>query len=148
MVGKPGTGIVEQLRNDPVLAEFTRPFTPLESEGDVGRSVRLAATHLGTSRSSRVIQFSLREDQKQRHWCMTLGPDGGEASETQIERPDLEIITDKDTWLEIVEGRLPPIEAFGQGRLRIRGDLKLARIFASRMAATGGADDTEADHLA
>jgi putative sterol carrier protein len=53
-----------------------------------------------------------------------------------VERPDVEIITRAETWWEIADGRLSPLEAFVKGRLRVRGKIELAkRIFLVDLAA-------------
>jgi putative sterol carrier protein len=41
---------------------------------------------------------------------------------------DVELVMSAATWTEIAAGRLGPMEAFGAGRLRIRGDVHRARI--------------------
>jgi pimeloyl-ACP methyl ester carboxylesterase len=38
--------------------------------------------------------------------------------------PDVEICTDPETWLDMYEGRLSGIEAFGRGRLTMRGSIE------------------------
>jgi putative sterol carrier protein len=53
--------------------------------------------------------------------------------ETAVERPSLEIITDARTWTEIATGRIAPLEAFGQGKVRVRGDIELALLLARRV---------------
>jgi len=39
--------------------------------------------------------------------------------------PDLEVITTEATWLQIADAELSPVEAFGQGRMRIRGNARM-----------------------
>ncbi len=39
-------------------------------------------------------------------------------------KPDVEICTDPETWLDMYEGRLSGIEAFGRGRLTMRGSIE------------------------
>jgi putative sterol carrier protein len=48
----------------------------------------------------------------------------------------VEIITEAETWWEIAERRLSPLEAFVTGRLRVRGNIERAkRVFLVDLAA-------------
>jgi len=48
----------------------------------------------------------------------------------------VEIITRAETWWEIAEARLSPLEAFVTGRLRVRGNLERAKtVFLIDLAA-------------
>ena len=51
---------------------------------------------------------------------------GGIYSEDPLEKPDVEIFTDKNTLLRILQGKLSPIDAIGKRRMRVKGDIKLA----------------------
>jgi putative sterol carrier protein len=41
--------------------------------------------------------------------------------------PDVIVVLSRDTWLEIAQGRLAPYEALVAGRLRVGGDVGLAK---------------------
>jgi hypothetical protein len=52
--------------------------------------------------------------------------------------PDIELITREPTWWEIAEGRLSPLDAFTEGRLRVLGDADLAaRLLRKASGGTG-----------
>jgi putative sterol carrier protein len=51
-------------------------------------------------------------------------------------KPDLELITTTQVWSETASGKLSPLEAFGRGNVRIRGDIELARVLARRVRET------------
>ncbi|WP_158711061.1 SCP2 sterol-binding domain-containing protein [Streptomyces albus] len=52
--------------------------------------------------------------------------------------PDIELITREATWWEIAEGRLSPLDAFAEGRLRVLGDAALAaRLLRKASGDTG-----------
>jgi len=71
-------------------------------------------------------------------WSVAIGKDGGTATEGRSERPDVEIITRAETWWQIADGRLSPLEAFVMGKLRVRGNLERAkRVFLIDLAAEG-----------
>ena len=119
----------------PVLADFARPFPNLfgDRKSAIEESFKQVATALSKSKRSATIQFTIDDGGKTRQWCVALSPSGAEAIETAVERPALEIITDAGTWSEIAAGRVAPLEAFGQGKVRVRGDIELAQLLARRV---------------
>src|SRR5688500_489493 len=44
-------------------------------------------------------------------------------------KPEVEIVTDPDTWFEMEQGRLSGIEAFSQHRLLVRGSIEKSLLF-------------------
>jgi putative sterol carrier protein len=68
-----------------------------------------------------------------RQWCLAMTPSGCEVTETATERPDLEIVTDATSWADIASGKLAVLEAFGLGKVRVRGSIELARVIARRL---------------
>lgn len=84
------------------------------------------------------LQFSIfdGDTEEPTSWSVAIGKDGGKAAQGPSERPDVEIITRAETWWEIAEGRLSPLEAFVNGRLRVRGNLERAKhVFLIDLAA-------------
>jgi putative sterol carrier protein len=128
------TETAKHFESIPVLSEFARPFPNLlEKQPDVGKSFKLIAESLSKSKRTGAIQFSIADGRKTRQWCLAMTPGGCEAMEEGTERPDLEILTDAKTWADIVGGKLAPLEAFGLGKVRVRGDIELARLFVRRV---------------
>ena len=120
---------------DPVLSDFVRPF-PDTLEGkrsNLGASFKRMAEALAKTRHAGTIQFTIQDGRSTRRWCLTMSPDGSNVSESRVEKPDLEILTDAESWAEIASGDIAPLEAFGQGRVRVRGDIELARVLVKRM---------------
>jgi putative sterol carrier protein len=116
----------------PLLAELARPFSDLlGAKGPIENSFKQLAAALARSKRTGVIQFTI-EGETVRRWCVAISPTGCEATETATERPDLEIITDASSWSDIASGRVAPLEAFGTGKVRVRGNLELARLLARR----------------
>jgi putative sterol carrier protein len=123
-----------QFEDIPILAEFARPFPNLfGAKESLAESFTQVAAALSKSKRSGTIQFTIDEGGKRRQWAVGLSPAGCEAVETSVERPTLEIITDAGTWTEIAAGRVAPLEAFGQGKVRVRGDIELAQLLARRV---------------
>lgn len=84
------------------------------------------------------LQISILDDDTEEPtvWAVAIDKDGGKAVQGASEQTDVEIITRAETWWEIAEGRLSPLEAFVSGRLRVRGNIELAkRIFLIDLAA-------------
>lgn len=54
------------------------------------------------------------------------------------EKVDFEIITTPEIWLAIAEGKLAPLSAFTQGKMRVRGDYKLGQRIMKQLAANDG----------
>jgi SCP-2 sterol transfer family len=69
---------------------------------------------------------------------VTLNGAKGKAGARPIEKPDVEIVTTSETWSEIASSRLPPILAFLTGRMRVRGDVRMAQIMHRHLAAGPG----------
>ena len=125
--------IAERLGADPLLADFIAPFPNLlnRDRTDIAESFERMAAFLATADRAALLQFTISDGRDVRCWCLTLTPDSCKASEGKYERPDLEILTTVEVWQMIASGELSPLEAFGQGKLRVRGDIALAR-FTSR----------------
>jgi putative sterol carrier protein len=125
----------QRFGGDPVLADFVRPFpnTFRGKQTELGASFKRIAEALGKSKRTGAIQFTIQDGRSTRSWCLNMTPSGCDVSESRVESPDLEILTDAELWTEIARGDVAPLEAFGQGRVRVRGDVELARVLAKRM---------------
>jgi putative sterol carrier protein len=126
--------VAKRLAGNSVLSDFIAPFPDLLGGAkNLQRSFERMAESLVDTNTARAIQFSIREGNKQRHWCLVLSPNECQVAEVKAERPNLEILTDADTWSEVAKGNLSPLEAFGLGKLRVRGDVRLARLLVRRL---------------
>ena len=125
----------KQIEGNPLLTEFNQAFPNLLKgrSKTIDESFKRIAKALEKSRRTGAIQFTIRDARKTRCWCLTMTPEGCHEAESETESPDLEILTDSYTWTSIAQGEVSLLEAFGQGKLRVRGDLELARHFARRM---------------
>jgi putative sterol carrier protein len=131
----PWAETAKQFEDIPVLADFIHPFPNLLGEGEsaIGESFKRIAAALSKSKRTGAIQFTINEGGKTRQWCVGISPNGCEVTEMAIERPNLDIVTDAGTWADIASGRVAPLEAFGIGKVRVRGDIELAQLLARRL---------------
>lgn len=127
--------IAERVAGDPLLADFIVPFPNLlgRDRRSVAGSFQRMAELVGRGRKAAHIQFTLSEGNAMRHWGLAITTQGCKVAEREHKRPTLEIITSTDVWSEIASGNLSPLEAFGRGKLRVRGDINLARMLARKL---------------
>lgn len=87
---------------------------------------------------SAAVLFTLLGEGRRSQWSLQI--EGGSCSvqEREIEAADLEIVVREDGWWDIASGRLSPLEVFGEGRLRLRGDLSLAERLYAALASDDG----------
>jgi putative sterol carrier protein len=74
-----------------------------------------------------------------RIWHLKLEPEQTMAVEGAVENPALELIMRPTTWTEIATGSLSPLLAFGSGRMRVRGDVGLAKRLLKYVASSSDA---------
>jgi putative sterol carrier protein len=58
-----------------------------------------------------------------------------------VKKPDLEILTKRETWEQIARGTISPIEAFVTGQMRVRGNYKLGPKIIKHLAVSPGRID-------
>ena len=127
--------IAERVIGDPLLSDFLAPFPNLlnRDQTNITASFEGMAKLLARGRKAVRIQFTISDGNDVRCWNLALTPKSCKASEGKYKSPQLEILTQADTWLKIATGQLSPLEAFGQGKLRVRGDITLARFVARKL---------------
>jgi hypothetical protein len=118
--------IAARVGDHALLSTFIAPLPPLLARGDrnvadgLGKTLRA----LSKVRKGAVVQFSTGE----RGWYATAGSDS--IVEGAHKKPNLEIIASEEVLLEILSGEISALDAFGQGKLRVRGDLGIAGVAA------------------
>ena len=120
------------------LKKLTEPTRP-ELAATFNRLAEiLSKTHKGKPLQ---LQFSIvdGEQEEPTAWSVIMDKDGGKVAQEPSAEPDVEIITRAETWWEIADGQLSPLEAFLTGRLRVRGNIERAkRVFLVDLAAEPG----------
>ncbi|MCZ6662651.1 MAG: SCP2 sterol-binding domain-containing protein [Actinobacteria bacterium] len=124
----------ESFADDPLLSRFAKPVRSFLPKGaDLDTSFDRLANRLSKARLTGVVQLSIRQGRRRIQRCLVLSPNGCEAANATADHPDLEVITDAGTWTDIARGELSPLEAFGSGKLRVRGDIRFAQLLASKL---------------
>jgi putative sterol carrier protein len=98
-------------------------------------SFRRMAQELAKYETPITFQVQLLDGEKYLSWCLELTPSGSTVQATKRDHPDFELITQIQTWREIIAGSLAPFEAFVQGKMRVRGDVKLGRRLLRQIAS-------------
>lgn len=84
------------------------------------------------------IEFHILVDQSFRQFSLRVAGGKSSAAGGSSPDPDLHVITSQETWHEIARGGLAPLDAFGAGRLRLRGDTRLGVQVLKHLAGTPG----------
>lgn len=71
------------------------------------------------------VQFKLVDGDIEESYSVPLGGKRTASSKRASKRPALEVFLKSETWSEIAEGKLSPLEAIVSGRMRVRGDVEL-----------------------
>ena len=121
--------------SDPLLTDFVKPLPNLlyQKAGDVAVSFGRMAKKLSGTKRAGVIQFRLTKRRRTRCWSLALSPKECRVIDSEVDNPAFEVITSEDTWSAIAGGQIAPLEAFVSGKLRIRGDIEMARSIFRRL---------------
>lgn len=120
--------IADQFAGDPLLADFLAVPKRLDrGKADLATTFERMAAAVGKGDRAALIRFAIRDGSATRVWSLVMTADGCKVSKAKHARSDLEILTDAATWSSIAGGELSPLEAFGRGKMRVRGDIALAR---------------------
>jgi putative sterol carrier protein len=123
-----GSSIRAAFAGNAMLEPFTRRFEPLAStSADAGDGLEQVASRLGAARLTGVMQLTINEGGDGGDRCLIMSPSGCEVLHDRAEHPDLEIILSADAWRRIATGVASPLEVFGSGLMRVRGDVRFAR---------------------
>jgi putative sterol carrier protein len=109
-------------------------------ERDVTKALHRLGELLAPSQLHASFQLQLVHDALGEQTSFTrLSLAGGKAtiSPERVDNPDVEIITTPETWWEIATGKLAPHDAFFSGRMRVRGDTRVAQKMLKAVAPAG-----------
>lgn len=127
-----GDALAAGFADDPVLRDFVAPIT-VSTGGSIEETIARVAATVRWTRPSAVVRFTILQPTPARSWALDLSRDGCRIGESRDEVPDLEILTTADVFQKIFAGELAPLDAFGEGRMRVRGSLELARALVRKL---------------
>ena len=84
------------------------------------------------------MEFQIRVGETFQAFSLRVADARSAAGTGSLPDADVVVITTEETWQEIARGGLSPLEAFGAGRMRLRGDTRLAVKALKHLAGTPG----------
>jgi putative sterol carrier protein len=126
-----------------IVMERFASFRPLirTSRDDLRESFQQMGQALAEAKQQTRIHFRLLDADKREAWTLDIGPGKTTVRDKHIGKPKIEIIIRTEAWTEIAQGKLSPIEAFLKGRLRVRGDISMAKRLLRHLCEPDGVID-------
>jgi hypothetical protein len=130
-----GFAVIKDLRvgNDASPERTINRLGELLSPSKIRGALQLRLLHVHTGAQRSVLN-------------VVLDGTGFKCGTEPIDKPDLELLTTAEVWAEIARGELSPIAAFLAGRMRVRGDMRLAQKVHKHMAAGAGRTQLCGEH--
>jgi len=110
-------------------------------EQDLGGTFQRMAEYLGKTGEHALLQIRILSGEKHLYWSIELDENGTKVRNEKVDHPDFEVVTREETWWQIAEGTLSPLDAFTQNKMKVRGDAHLGKRILSRLAASEGIVD-------
>jgi putative sterol carrier protein len=121
---------------------FPRKLTAAEvSASDIAASMEAGARLL--KRGKDVGRLEVQLIGKRGSNSYTFDVLGGECrmSKGSPADSDFKVVVSEDTWVEIANGDLSPVDAYLSGRMQLSGDLEFAKRQYAKAMARGSAED-------
>ena len=83
------------------------------------------------------FQFQILKGEKASVFHIEVEGKSSKLYDEKTDRPTFEIITSEETWLEIAGGKLSPLKAFVQNKMRVRGNVEAGQRFLLQFAGPG-----------
>ena len=142
--------ISARVESSPFLREFSGSFPDLTASGqqDLGQSFEALASVLTASLQDASVEsrsaldatdeqvwisFGIIGADETRFWSLELGRTGCRMVSERAQETGLELLLREETWWELATGSLSLVGAFLLGRMRVRGDLNLARTLVAQL---------------
>jgi putative sterol carrier protein len=115
-------------------------FRPLirTSRDDLRESFQQMGQILLEAKERTRIHFRLLDSGKPIAWTLEVGSNKPTVQAKHVGKPKLEIVTRTETWSNIAQGKLSPLEAFVGGKLRVRGDITMAKRLLKHLCEPDG----------
>ena len=115
-------------------------FRPLirTSRDDLRESFQQMGQILLEAKERTRIHFRLLDAGKRVAWTLDVGAGKPTVQDKHVGKAKLEIVTRTGTWGDIAQGKLSPLEAFVEGKLRVRGDIAMAKRLLKHLCESDG----------
>jgi hypothetical protein len=94
---------------------------------EVKESMEALTKHLGRGRDLGRLRLRLLGGRKRNTYAIELLGGEGRMSQSEADEFDFEVVCTEETWAEIANGDLSPIDAYLAGRMELTGDLDFAK---------------------
>jgi hypothetical protein len=84
------------------------------------------------------LQFRIYDKSGNTNWVISLGDGSPKLETSRVDHPHLEVLTQKETMLQMAEGSLTPTVAFYRGQMRVRGDVELGKRLLTHLGSPDG----------
>ena len=101
---------------------------------DVTETFQSLAEALHSYGSPVRLHLRLVDGEKFDHWDVEGGAKAPAARRSAPKNADVHLVMKHETWLAIADGQLPPFEAMFAGKLRVGGNLELAKNIARHLS--------------
>ena len=129
--GKPAHEPESGIRSSPFAR--LQPLVPAEAH-DLADSLTTLASALRTYDAPATIHLRVVDGDQTDHWEVEVGSAAGSARRRQPKSADVHLVVRRETWLEIAQGRLSPFDAVFSGRMRVGGDVEMAKRIARHLS--------------
>jgi putative sterol carrier protein len=107
-------------------------FAPLRAllksnETGLKKSLQKLSAELAGFDTPMRLQVKVLEGSSTHDWELECGRDQVSPSRHSANQADVRVVVRHDTWLQIARGKLNPFDAFIAGKLRVGGDVDLAK---------------------
>src|SRR5262249_25491876 len=105
------------------------PLRPLlqPHEHDVSTAMRNLSAALQGFDSGVTLHIQLLDGKSTDDWTVTGGGTTDDARRVVPESAEIRVVLRRETWLRIARSELSPLEAFFGGRVRVGGDMEVAK---------------------
>ena len=93
-----------------------------------------------TSTSARpgTVTFGVTQASGVTHFSWPLKTASPPMARERSESPDLEVLMSEETWWALADGTVTPLDVFGQGHIRLLGEVALARSLVAAVTGHSG----------
>ena len=114
-----------------------KPLIERKSQ-DLEALFRTMGERLAPSGEKGRLQFRIYDSSGDTNWVISLAGGSSKLDTSKVDQPNLEVLTQKETMLQMADGSLTPTVAFYRGQLRVRGDVELGKRLLTHLGSPDG----------